>query len=79
MPSAVRPLAGAQAVAYNAPDLPTSAGAKLTVVLMVALVAVMMLVVVATKGAVLKVAVTFFAAFMVTTHEPVPLHAPLQP
>src|SRR3989338_8802891 len=79
MPSALRPLAGVQAVTYTAPVLPRSAGAKLTVVLIVALVGVMVLVVVATKGTGLKVAMTSLAASMVTTHDAVPLQAPLQP
>src|SRR3989338_635828 len=78
-PSALRTLAGAQAVMYTAPVLPTSAALKLTVVVMVALVAVMSLMVVATKGTGLKVAMTSLAASMVTTHEPVPLHAPRHP
>ena len=36
-------------------------------------------VVATTNGTDLKVAVTFFAAFMVTAADPVPVQAPLQP
>jgi hypothetical protein len=79
MPSALKPLTGAQAVTYTAPCLPTSMALKVIVVLAVALVAVMTLVVVAMKGTGLKAAVTFFAASIVTTHAPAPVQAPLQP
>lgn len=79
IPNVLRALACAHVVTNTEPCLPLSVGLKVIVVVIVALVGVMLLMVVATKGTGLKVAVTFFAAFIVTTQEPAPVQSPLQP
>ncbi len=79
MPSVPRPVTGIQAVTNTEPCLPTSADLKVILLLIEALVAVITLEAVATKGSGLKVAVTFFAVLSVREHAPVPVQSPLQP